>query len=194
MFKKPFLLIAIFLIFIAPGMAQSRESATAGAHRLFVGGEFSTFNPDWGCVNSSAFSCWGGHLSGPTALVNANGLWKGLGAEAEARWLHWQGPGHGLAESNYLIGPRYQIYKKSTFAFYPKGLFGVSNITRPYGLGTGTYFTLAPGGTVEYGITWRVLIRADYEYQFWPGFQGLPGQSTHGLTPNGLSFGVGYRL
>jgi hypothetical protein len=196
MFKKKLLLVLVVfsLIVSAPVMAQSKESATAAAHRLLVGAEISTFNPDWGCVNGSAFTCWNAHLVGVAALADVNHLWRGLGVEGEARWMHWGGPGDGLVESNYLVGPRYQLYRKMNFAFYGKGLVGKSRITRSFNEGQGSYFTLAPGGTVEYGIAWRMVIRAEYEYQFWPQFQGLPGQPAHGLTPNGFSFGVGYRL
>jgi hypothetical protein len=33
----------------------------------------------------------------------------------------------------------------------------------------------------------------DYEYQFWPSAPG-GGLPTHGLTPNGFSFGASYRI
>jgi opacity protein-like surface antigen len=194
MFKKLLVLAVFSLIFAAPAMAQSKESATTGVRRIFVGGEFSTFNPDWGCVNASAFTCWNHHLLGLGAVADANHVWRRLGVEGEARWLHWGGPTPRLDQSSYLVGPRYPLFQKQNFSLYGKGLVGESHITRPLHLGAGSYFTLAPGATVEYGITWRIVVRAEYEYQVWPGFRGLPGQPIKGLTPNGLSFGVGYRL
>ncbi|KAA6460256.1 hypothetical protein DYQ86_14535 [Acidobacteria bacterium AB60] len=194
MMKKLCLLAGIVLL-VAPSVrSQSREAATSGAHRLFVGGEVSTFNPDWGCVSASPFNCWNGHLVGLGAVADANHVWKNLGIEGEARWLNWAGPGLGLKESNYLAGPRYQLFRKANLALYAKGLLGSSHITRPLNLGEGAYFTLAPGGTAEYGLTWRMVIRVEYEYQIWTGFRGLPGEPINGLTPNGFSFGVGYRL
>lgn len=192
---KKLLVLAVFPLILAASLAaQSKESATTGTRRIFVGGEFSTFNPDWGCLNASAFSCWDSHLLGLSAVLNANHVAWRLGVEAEGRWLHWAGPGQGQMQSSYLIGPRYPLYKMQNATFYAKGLVGEGRITRPSNLGTGSYFALAPGGTVEYSIKWRVVVRADYEYQFWPDFQGLPGQAQHGLTPNGFSFGVSYRL
>lgn len=194
MFKKSMVLGVLSLICVAPVVAQSVESATSGTRRLFVGGEFSTFNPDWGCHNASAFTCWDSHLVGLGAVVDANHvLWK-LGVEGEARWLHWGGPAGGLQESSYLAGPRYPLYRIQNLTMYAKGLVGEARITRPSNLGTGSYFALAPGGTLEYRIKWNWAVRAEYEYQFWPQFQGLPGEPVKGLTPNGLSFGVGYRL
>jgi opacity protein-like surface antigen len=192
---KKLLVLAVFSLIVSTTLAaQSTEAATSGTRRLFVGAEFSTFNPDWGCVSASAFSCWDRHLSGVAAVVDANHVaWK-LGVEGEARWLHWGGPGLGLVESSYMAGPRYPLYKIQNLTLYAKGLVGEGRITRPTNLGTGSYFALAPGGTAEYSIKWKVVVRAEYEYQFWPSFQGLPGQPANGLTPNGFSFGVSYRL
>jgi len=193
MFKK--LAVVLFpLLYAASLPAQSTESATTGPVTLFAGAEISTFNPDWGCVDASAFLCWSGHLLGVTALADANHVWRGLGIEGEARWLHWKGPGLGLVESSYLAGPRYPLYRRKRFAFYAKALFGEGRITRSLNLGKGSYFAIAPGGTVEYLLTRKVIVRAEYEYQFWPQFQGLPGEAKNGLTPNGFSFGVSYRL
>ena len=192
--SKKFPVVFFLMLFAASMLAQSRESATSGPVTLSAGIEISTFNPDWGCLNASAFSCWNGHLLGLAALADANHVWRGLGVEGEARWLHWQGPGQGLMESSYLAGPRYPLYRKRSFGFYAKALFGEGRITRPLNLGSGSYFAIAPGGTVEYGFTPRVTVRAEYEYQFWPSFQGLPGEPKNGLTPNGFSFGVSYRL
>ena len=47
-------------------------------------------------------------------------------------------------------------------------------------------------GTFGYRLSPRFLVRADYEYQMWPGYVGVKGQ--HGLTPNGFTVGVSYRL
>ncbi len=194
MFKKLLALVFLSLICAVPVLAQSREAANTGTRRLFVGGEFSTFNPDWGCQSASAFTCWNNHLVGLGAFVDANHVvWK-LGVEGEARWLHWGGPGQGLVESSYLVGPRYPLYKIQNLTLYAKGLIGEGRITRPLNLGSGSYFALAPGATVEYRIKWNLVVRGEYEYQVWPQFQGLPGEPVKGLTPNGLSFGFGYRL
>jgi hypothetical protein len=58
----------------------------------------------------------------------------------------------------------------------------------------GTYFTLAPGGTIEYSVWKHVAFRVDYEFQIWPGFSGIAAQGNNGLTPNGFSLGVSYML
>jgi hypothetical protein len=50
---------------------------------------------------------------------------------------------------------------------------------------------------VEYRLARRWTVRADYEYQIWPSAPGAeityPNPS-HGMTPNGFSGGIAYRL
>jgi len=193
MLKKICVLTVSSLLFAASLLAQSRPSATNGRVSLFAGAEMSTFNPDWGCVSASGFSCWDRHLLGVGALVDANHVFLRFGVEGEARWLHWGGPGGGLVQSNYLVGPRYPVLQKKLSA-YAKCPVGVSRMTFPHGIGNGSYFSLAPGGTAEFAITRKVVVRADYEYQIWPLFSGVGGLPHRGLTPNGLSFGFTYRL
>src|ERR1700688_1369378 len=134
MLKKICALTASSLLFAASLLAQSVHSATAGGRYLTVGAEYSNFNPDWGCTSASAFSCWSNHLSGVGGFVDANHvLWR-IGVEGEVRWLHWGGPGGGLVQSNYLIGPRYPLFRHcAPLCFYAKGLVGESWMTVPVG-------------------------------------------------------------
>ncbi len=195
MLKKVCLLTAISVLFAAPLLAQSAPSATSGRVALSVGAEGSNFNSDWGCLSASEFSCWNNHLWGIAVVFDADHIVTGkLGAEGEARWFRWGGPSGKMTISNYLIGPRYQLYRRGGLSAYVKLPLGGSWTTLPFGVGSGSYFTLAPGGTVEYRITKKLVVRGDYEYQDWPSFSGIPGLPNHGLTPNGLSAGVKYRL
>jgi hypothetical protein len=57
----------------------------------------------------------------------------------------------------------------------------------------GGWSAFVPGGTIGYRVSPRLLIRGDYEYQFWPGFAATQSVA-HGLTPNGFSVGASYRL
>src|ERR1700738_1549533 len=93
MLKKICVLTVWTLFCGASLLAQSKESATSSTTSLTVGAEVSTFNSDWGCQSASAFSCWSKHLTGMTALVDANHVYRRFGVEGEARWLHWGGPG-----------------------------------------------------------------------------------------------------
>jgi hypothetical protein len=194
----------VFLLFPAVLIAQSSESATGGEASLSAGTELSAFNPDWGCSTSSPFC--GNDLIGPAAFFDFD-LHSKYGVEGEARWLHWRGYGGGEVESNYLAGPRYRLFRFSRFDGWFKLDLGGGWITTPNypaaGSLKGSYFAYAPGGTFDYRLTHRLMIRADYEWQFWPSFAGPPTynattgkvvQNNSGLTPNGFSLGVAYRF
>ena len=195
----------IFILLLVPvaALAQAPSAAVGGDSRLWAGAEFSTFNPDYSCSSSVPFGCTS-QLYGPTAFFDFNVRPK-WGAEGEARWLHWNGPG-GQIESNYLGGGRYRAYRYQRLDLWVKFLLGAGLITTPdfpaAGSLKGSYFALAPGGTIEYRVTHRIAIRGDYEYQFWPSFAGPPSidssgnilQHNSGLTPNGFSVGVSYRF
>ena len=193
----------LFLLLPAVLFAQSPRSVVGGEAGLWVAGEMSTINPDWGCPNSSPFSC-ANQLIGPTALFdfNAHDRW---GAEGEARWLHWHGLG-GLTQADYLLGPRYRFFQRDRFNVWAKLELGGGWITTPGypsapGSLKGSYFVYAPGATVDYRLSHRWSVRGDYEYQFWPSFVGSPTvsggtvvQHNHGLSPDGFSVGVAYRF
>jgi hypothetical protein len=169
--------------------AQSLPSAERGGLSVWAGAEISTFNPDYGCKDSSPFACWDNQLLGIAPFVDANHLiFQRLGAEGEARFLPWRGP-DGLTQSNYLAGPRVgMLHFRNRFFFTGKFLMGVGHIDAPnHGAGTGTYFVYAPGAVFEVKVKKRLMARADYEYQIWPSFLGGGG-----LTPNGFSFGLSY--
>jgi len=193
----------VFLLLPAALLAQNPKSAIGGEGSLWAGGEVSVFNPDYGCPSNLPFNCTY-DLYGATALFDFN-LHPKWGAEGEARWLHWNGDGNEV-ESNYLLGPRYKVYRANRFNFWVKMMMGGGWVTTPTypeagGL-KGSYFVYSPGATVEYRLSHRLNVRADYEFQFWPSFtgptayssSGTPLPTGNGLTPNGLSVGVTYRF
>jgi len=202
---KKFGLLALLLLPTAL-IAQSSESATGGEASVWVGAELSEFNPDYGCPTNSPFSCgYANILIGPTAVFdfNLHGKW---GLEGEARWLQFDGL-QGEVESNYLAGPHYRLVRFHRMDVWGKLLLGGGWITTPgypaAGSLKGSYFVEAPGVTFDYRLTRRMSLRGDYEYQRWPSFTGPPtynpvtgglNPNNSGLTPNGLSFGVVYKL
>jgi hypothetical protein len=196
--------IALLLLFPAGLFAQSSESAIGGEGSMTAGVEMSTFNPDWGCANIAPLGCQS-QLYGPTAVFDFDWHEK-YGLEGEARWLHWHGPG-GMVQSNYLVGPRYRMFRYQRFSAWFKLGLGGGWITTPNypaaGSLKGSYFVYAPGGTFNYRLTRTIYVRADYEYQIWPSFAGPPTynattgkveQNASGLTPNGISVGIVYRF
>ncbi len=91
-------------------------------------------------------------------------------------------------------GLRYDLIRYKRASLNAKVLAGLGHMSLPAGyIGQGNYFAFAPGVTLEYRVTRRVAARADYEYQFWPNFDAGSGGSG-GLTPNGFTVGVSYRL
>jgi opacity protein-like surface antigen len=82
---------------------------------------------------------------------------------------------------------------------YGKALFGVGYLNFPLNVAYGTYFDIALGGGLDYRLTRRIYLRAEYEYQIWPGFVGLPNPQlspnhANSLTPNGFALGASYRI
>ncbi len=194
----------VLLLFPSAVMAQSAPATVGGHSTFWAGGEISSFNPDYSCSTNVPFGCKS-QLFGPAALFDLNVTPK-WGAEGEARWLHWGGP-NGQIESNYLGGGRYRLAHFSRLNFWGKMLLGAGLVTTPNypaaGTVKGSYFALAPGGTIDVRITPRISLRGDYEYQLWPSFTGPPTydastgtlvQHNHGLTPNGFSLGVTYKF
>lgn len=197
--KFGLLVILLFPLFV---VAQNPRSAVGGDVNLWAGGGMSTFNPDWGCPNVSPFCAH--QLVGPAVFGDFN--WRDqYGVEAEARWLHWGGNADGLYENNYLVGPRDRILRWHGLLAWMKLELGGGWIQTPgfpaAGTLKGSYFAFVPGVTIEYRITRNLSVRGDYEYQIWPSFAGPPTVSSggvvkhsSGLTPNGFTFGVAYRV
>jgi opacity protein-like surface antigen len=77
---------------------------------------------------------------------------------------------------------------------YAKGLIGVGHATAPNpgqivgGSTPGTYFLFALGTGLDYSLSDKINVRADFEYQRWTNFP------PHGLTPPILSIGAAYRF
>lgn len=194
-------ILFVLLIVPAAAFAQVAQSAVGGNSSFWAGGEMSSFNPDYSCSSELPYKC---PLIGPAAFFDLNVTHK-WGAEGEARWLHWNGTG-GEVESNYLAGGRYRAFRYHRLDGWVKMLAGAGLVTTPYfpvaGSLRGSYFAIAPGGTLQYPLTNRMSLRGDYEYQFWPSFAGPPSysatgslvQHSNGLTPNGFSLGVSYRF
>lgn len=184
MFKK----FLVFCLLLGPvaAFAQVSPSASGGNSSVWVGGEFSSFNPDY--ATSS-------RLIGLGAFVDFNVTQK-LGAEGEARWLHWNGDGN-QTQSDYLAGVKYRFYKWHRFGFNAKFLVGGVWVTYPpfQPISSGSYFAYVPGGFVDYRLSRHLSVRGDYEYQLLPSAPGKnPVFPSNGLTPNGFSIGVAYRM
>lgn len=173
-----------FLLIATAVYAQVAPSVTGGESSLWAGGEFSSYQPDYGSTS----------LDGAGVLVDLD-LTTKIGAIGEARWLHWHNTDDGgETQSDYLAGAKYRFYKHGRFSFDAKFLVGGVWITFPGDIGSGSYFAYAPGGFVDYRLSRRFLIRGDYEYQVLPTAPDIPGQPSNGLEPHGFNIGVEYNI
>lgn len=196
MLRRLFLLLSCLSI-ASTLHAQGAPSAEGGGIPLWVGAAVSSFNPDYGCAHSNPFTCT---IWGPTIYADVPRLlFHRVGVAGEMRFLRWHGPTAGLDEDTYLFGPQVRVWRFGRIAdLNLKVLFGPGHISIPNnGVGQGTYFVYAPGINGDFRLTKRLILRADYEYQFWPSFQGQATSFTSGsggITPNGFTVGINYAL
>lgn len=199
--KTLFPVFVPFVFILVAGNPILHSQVAPSAHRerrgLWAGAEFSDFNPDYGCANNFPFAC-SHDLLGVGAVAEYHALSR-VSLDGEVRWLPWNGPG-GETESTYLAGPGFQLRSWSNLSLEANILFGGAKISVPSG--SGINFAYAPGVDLSYTYAehWKWFVA--YQYQFWPSFTTAPSVSSsgqtvehnHGLTPNGFSAGIQYRL
>lgn len=168
----------------AASYAQVVPSVNGGEGVLWAGGEFSSFNPDYG----------GYRLNGAGASFDFNVTPK-IGVIGETRWLRFNNSGDGNeTQSDYLAGGKYRVWRFRNFDLDAKFVAGGVWIRFPLDIGTGSYFAYAPGAIVDYRLNSKFRVRGSYEFQLLPTAPNIPGQPNDGLTPNGFSVGVEYNV
>ena len=181
-------LLILGATFIAPvfAIAQTQYSAERGPVAFTIGGAFSFFDAAYG-----GYKVMGATVYGDFSPV----IWDHVALEGEGRWLTLNAS-RGFAEYNYLVGPVYRITltEHRKLRPYVKGLIGAGIVEFPNNLAVGRYFAMAPGGGVDYTVSRRWRLRADYEYQIWPQAPDIPGFSGNAMKPNGVTVGFTYRL
>jgi opacity protein-like surface antigen len=179
--QKGYALLAVLLFYPILTFSQVAPAAKGGTPPLTVGGYYSNFAPDYGP----------NRLGGLGVYVDWD-LFGRLGAEGETRFLRFHQSAE-IHEDNYLVGPRY-TFRYGPIRPYVKFLMGAGELNFYNSVAHGGYFAMAPGAGVDYRLDRKWSVRGDYEFQIWPGAPGLPGLPSHGLTPQGFSVGVGYRI
>ena len=181
------LVALLFLVYLALSPARLSAQVAPSAYErhinLWAGAEFSNFQPDYAPV---------GRLNGLGAYVDWS-LNSNLAVEGEMRFLRFN-TNWGESQDHYLIGPKFSTQHWLKFKPYAKFLVGVGKMNFPFNLGYGKYFAMAPGGGVDYELSRKWAVRADYEYQIWPSAPAIPGQTNNGMTPNGFSVGIAYHV
>jgi hypothetical protein len=114
-------------------------------------------------------------IAGPSSFVDIDTRHH-VGIEGEARWLIYPQTA-SVHDTTWLVGARYSSPGFNR-KFYPyvKGMVGFTQFNFPYSYAKGDYVVAAPGGGLDYRLTYRVRLRVDGEYQFWPQFTyaGMP--------------------
>lgn len=212
MLQKRLIFVFLSILFVAANLPACAQVVPAGIGRtttITAGGMGSIFQPDYeGAAITTAFPttylCYG--LTGVNCIPAAQDSrfpLIGLGAyvdvkysrwiqiEAEGRWMRFN-EYKGISEDNYLIGPRFSIYRLWKAHIYGKALWGEAKMTFPPIFQPGgrlTFTDLAFGGGADFRVTKRFSIRfPDLEYQYWPKW------SNSNLKPYGASVGIGYRI
>lgn len=194
--NRRWILIALPLLMATSVNGQSPPAARSPNLRFSVGAEFSGF--DTNVTSQQPFE----YGVGAYADLNVR---RSFGLELEGRTIQFNEQ-ENVRQDILSGGLRYRFTKPPLFAHklipYAKGLVGDGSADFPRGTykeaslrqhNTMTVMTLGSG--VDYRLTHRVLIRAEYEYQFWLDYgrgQLLPGLGT--ANPNGFSIGAAYRF
>jgi hypothetical protein len=180
--------------------AQVVPTAAARQFSITAGGMASIFQPDfkgdWACAGPClapsqilypAAQSSNQPLFGAGAYVDIK-LTRWVQLEAEGRWQRFNEYAD-ISQDNYLIGPRYPVYRLGRSKLYAKALFGYSKMNFDVFGDHGKFTDLAFGGGVDVKLTKRVSLRAvDFEYQYWPQW----GNST--ISPYGASMGISYKI
>jgi opacity protein-like surface antigen len=182
--KKTWLSVVLSLVIVLPSAlhAQATAAATRGGIAQ-AGAAYTVSNED---------QYPGRHLQGLT-LYGTFDLNNHIGVEGNVHLASIFKSYFDYKENSYNAGLRWaQHYRK--FTPYAKGLVGFGHATAPSptqivgGSTPGTYFLFALGGGLDYGLSEKINLRADFEYQRWPNFP------PHGLTPPLFSVGAAYRF
>jgi opacity protein-like surface antigen len=183
--KKTCLLsLVLSLVIVVPSALHAQATAAATRGGIAQAGVGYTLS------NEDEYP--GRYLQGMT-LYGTFDLNNHIGLEGNVHLVSLFKSYYDYKESSYDAGVRWaQHYRR--FTPYAKGLVGFGHATAPNpnqivgGSTPGTYFLFALGGGLDYGISEKINLRADFEYQRWPSFP------PHGLTPPLLTIGAAYRF
>lgn len=177
----PAVLVATLL---ATGLGAARTARCQSMPSAFENG----YSISAGSLVSGYYLGYGSRkIAGPSSFVDIDTRHR-LGIEGEAHWLMFPQTA-SVHDTTWLIGARYSALEFNR-RFYPyvKGMVGFTQFNFPYSYAKGDYVVAAPGGGFDYRLTYRVRLRVDGEYQFWPQF-------TYVSTPAwGVSAGLRVRV
>jgi len=180
--------LALFTALLAASVhmnAQTTYDGHGGAASLWAGAEYANFKAGFPIDSNT-------RLGGVGALVSYN--WnRHYGVEAHMRFLNMNS-WYGETQQDWLVGPRYTFLRGEKLRPYASFLVGAVKIQYPFQMGTGTSFTMAPGGGVEYRLSRKLAVRGGYELQMLTNSPDFTNEPKFGIRPSGLTVGVSYRI
>jgi opacity protein-like surface antigen len=164
--------------------AQVAPAARVGGFPISVGIGMSGYYLDYGP---------GRWMEGPVIRAGVT-LYHGIGIDGSARAIFMNTPAEltRMQQNTFLGGVYYEgphIGRLRPFARAAAGLGTIEFPSRNPKYTRDSYSVFAPSGGVEFQLSRKVALRADYEYQFWKDFHGI-----HYLNPQGVTLGVNYYL
>lgn len=200
---KPHLKLALVLaVFLActvgSARAQVAQSANEKTSPFSIGLGLSAFNfPRVESGHILGGTLWAGYS--PTHVP---WILHGIGLEGEARDLNYGRSGTLKPVERVdlaAVGPIYTWQHYHNLRPYAKLLFGYGNADYPItgGVRYQQSRTIASaGGGVDYRLSHRFWVRADYEYQYWPDFFKYPGTTilNEKWHPQGITVGAVYHI
>jgi opacity protein-like surface antigen len=201
------LAFGLLLSLSIPASAQVVPAGTEQVLPFGAGGGFSNMSPGRGNGYMIGYAVWADYR--PQFIVQRV---QGLSIEGQVRYLGFDRSSTqaGLIERTFGGGATYTWRHFRNFRPYGKAMIGygtinfppvVSLVTDPpstpggptpfatqtvYDYDSRVMYTL--GGGIQYRIKNSVWVRADYEYEMWPGLLGGT------LKPQGVTIGVQYDM
>ena len=181
-------IITALALGVFPSLLMSQATPTASRRLdMQVGGIFSLANPG---IASNATIVYGQMNFKGGGVYATFDPTNHFGLEISAREVFGVESVH---EATYEIGPRvYGIYRR--FMPYGKVLVGRGVFTYPNSIGSQAFTVGALGGGIDYRLSSKLYVRADYEYQSWFGFAAQVSAFPGSLSPTAASLGVAYHF
>lgn len=176
---------SLILTWCTTAFAQVDASAIGSGQSIWVGGSF--LNMQVGFPYQSNVRMSGIGFLGQFDWTHH------IAIEGTADFLRFDSF-HGETQTAFLAGPKYIFMRRNTWRPYARFALGDIKVHFPFEIGDGNYFTLAPGGGLEYRFNRHWAARADYQYRFLLNSPNFSNEPQFGMHPNGLQLEISYRL
>jgi hypothetical protein len=176
---------ATIALSVSAAHSQSRETAYGGGQSVWVGLDFSNM--------SVGFPYGSGQRMSGIGVFGVFNFNHRFAIQGESNFLRFNSY-EGENQTSFLAGPRYTFLHSSKWRPYAQFSIGNVHTQYPFDIGSGNSFALSPAFGLDYRVSPRWAVQAKYEYQFLTNSPNFTNEPKFGMTPNGFSLGVSYRL